>query len=332
MIQIENTALSIDQPLPTLPVEARSCVNIRLGNSEGVALFFPELYQLRLIKSGGEEKIDLGYSGSRLLERLARNPGEVVDRDELMGFAWAGRVVGQGSLNQQIYTLRQILADEKEREIIQTLPRRGYLINPKFVDIAPELTQPEVQPTVQPAVQPAVQPVVQPAVQPAAQPIAPLEPVAPALGQALVPGDEKVEDEQEGDQPTASIARTPEPPPRRRLTVLVIGAALLALGSFTIGKISTQPAVRPSSATGEQLTLTYASHTQAELAELTPLGEQLERQLRPQLTQPLHLVLALHNEAVDLICLRADGSAHTLHLDRGSLQTLAATELGQCLP
>ncbi|HEY1028109.1 MAG TPA: winged helix-turn-helix domain-containing protein [Pseudomonas sp.] len=106
---------------------------IKTGRSDCYAHFYPALYQLTLVKGGGEEKIDLGYSGSRLLERLLQKPGEVVSREELMSHAWADRVVGQGSLNQQIYTLRQVLGDEKNREIIQTLPRRGYLLNPNHL-------------------------------------------------------------------------------------------------------------------------------------------------------------------------------------------------------
>jgi DNA-binding winged helix-turn-helix (wHTH) protein len=59
----------------------------------------------------------------------------VVTREELLGYAWADRVVSQGSLNQQIYVLRQILGDEKGRQIIQTLPRRGYLFNPDYIEV-----------------------------------------------------------------------------------------------------------------------------------------------------------------------------------------------------
>lgn len=122
---------------------------IRTGRANCAARFYPALYQLMLVRNGVEEKVDLGFSGSRLLERLVRNPGEVVTREELMSHAWSDRVVGQGSLNQQIYTLRQVLGDEKNREIIQTLPRRGYLLNPNYlvpeaVTAAPE--QPASEP------------------------------------------------------------------------------------------------------------------------------------------------------------------------------------------
>jgi DNA-binding winged helix-turn-helix (wHTH) protein len=109
-----------------------SCFILKTGRPDWHACFYPGLYQLNLYKGGIEEKIDLGYSGSRLLERLLLNPGELVYREELLSHAWSGRVVSQGSLNQQVHTLRQILADDKNHEIIQTLPRRGYMFNPEF--------------------------------------------------------------------------------------------------------------------------------------------------------------------------------------------------------
>lgn len=110
-----------------------SCLVLKTGRDDCYARFYPALYQLDLQVDGKREKVDLGFSGSRLLERLLLEPGEVVSREALMSHAWSDRVVGQGSLNQQIYTLRQVLADEKKRQIIQTLPRRGYLFNPQFL-------------------------------------------------------------------------------------------------------------------------------------------------------------------------------------------------------
>lgn len=110
-----------------------ACLTLRTGRPDCVAQFYPALYQLDLDRDGQVERIDLGFSGSRVLERLLQSPGDVVARDELLTHAWSDRVVGQGSLNQQIYTLRQVLADEKQRQIIQTLPRRGYMFNPQYL-------------------------------------------------------------------------------------------------------------------------------------------------------------------------------------------------------
>lgn len=112
----------------------REVIRLRTGRGDCRLLFQTRHYQLRL--QGSEHRIELGYAGSRVLERLLRNPGEVVSRQELLEYGWTDRVVSQGSLNQQIYVLRQLLGDEKGRNIIQTLPRRGYLFNPEFIDEA----------------------------------------------------------------------------------------------------------------------------------------------------------------------------------------------------
>jgi cholera toxin transcriptional activator len=109
---------------------------IKTGRPGGHAHFDAQLYQLTLCDGEHKRRVPLGFSGSRLLERLLQQPGQMVSRDELLRHAWAERVVGQGSLNQQIYTLRQLLGDEQERRIIQTLPRRGYLFNPQALEPA----------------------------------------------------------------------------------------------------------------------------------------------------------------------------------------------------
>lgn len=136
----------LDENLAGDNLASPPCLTIKTGRADCYAHFYPSLYQLTLETNGVEEKIDLGFSGSRLLERLAQIPGDVVAREELMSHAWSDRVVGQGSLNQQIYTLRQVLGDERERTIIQTLPRRGYLLNPQHLITPPVNAQPSVKP------------------------------------------------------------------------------------------------------------------------------------------------------------------------------------------
>lgn len=105
---------------------------LKSGRDNCLVRFDRSLYQLSLCSGDNVEKVDLGFSGSRVLERLLQMPGEVVSREELLSYAWQDRVVGQGSLNQQIYTLRQVLGDA-DSQIIQTLPRRGYLFNPNYL-------------------------------------------------------------------------------------------------------------------------------------------------------------------------------------------------------
>lgn len=150
---------------------AAPCLTLKTGHPDCLVHFYPTRFQLQL--ASGEQRIDLGYSGSRLLERLLQTPGEVVTREELLQFAWADRVVGQGSLNQQVYVLRQVLGDEKERQIIQTLPRRGYLINPQYLlnAAAPPADSPQAAtPASAPSPVPALVPGGEPAPQAQSQP------------------------------------------------------------------------------------------------------------------------------------------------------------------
>ena len=128
-----------DQPQPAadnpsdMPAPIRR-IRLKTGCDQRTAIFCTTLYQLTLQGADEPERVvNLGFAGGRLLERLLQVPGDIVPREELMAYAWPERIVGQGSLNQQIYSLRQIFSDEKGREVIQTLPRRGYQFNPLFV-------------------------------------------------------------------------------------------------------------------------------------------------------------------------------------------------------
>src|SRR5690606_22878598 len=96
---------------PPQATDAFICPFLKTGRDGCSARFDRALFQL-VISDEQEKILDLGFSGSRVLEKLLQAPGEVVSREELMSYAWEGRVVGQGSLNQQIYTLRQALFDD----------------------------------------------------------------------------------------------------------------------------------------------------------------------------------------------------------------------------
>nr|WP_249735731.1 winged helix-turn-helix domain-containing protein [Pseudomonas sp. RC4D1] len=90
----------------------------------------------------------MGFSSSRILELLIDKVDSVVARDEIFAYAWPDRIVGQNSLNQAVSTLRELLSDEDNRSIIQTVPRRGYQFNSEFIVssefILPDnLTEPE---------------------------------------------------------------------------------------------------------------------------------------------------------------------------------------------
>ena len=61
----------------------------------------------------------------QVLVALARRPGEVVSRDELIQLCWAGRVVGEDAINRCIGALRR-LAQAYAALAIDTVARVGY--------------------------------------------------------------------------------------------------------------------------------------------------------------------------------------------------------------
>lgn len=78
-------------------------------------------------------KTELSFSSSRLLEMLIRRADTVVSREDILTYAWPNRVVTQSSLNQAISSIREQLGDDFEKKIIQTMPRRGYQFNSRFL-------------------------------------------------------------------------------------------------------------------------------------------------------------------------------------------------------
>lgn len=95
--------------------------------------FYPSQMVIRVIDDAGMNKIDLGYASSRLLELLISKVGMVVEREEILQYAWNGRVVSQNNLNQSIKFVREALEDEISKDVIQTVPRRGYMFNPAYL-------------------------------------------------------------------------------------------------------------------------------------------------------------------------------------------------------
>lgn len=279
----------------TTPPERQTRVTIKTGNADCLAFFYPSLYQLSLFKAGTEEKIDLGFSGSRLLERLLQTPGEVIAREELMSHAWADRVVGQGSLNQQIYTLRQILGDEKEREIIQTLPRRGYMLNPKYIEattsigIADQAAVAAASPDLNPPLQNAVV----------------------SLASMNPPANEQ--------QNTGNNLW------RSRLSLLA-GIGVLSLFGMLLVQKQT-----PATNLAGNLNLTYAPEQPGQMVQLVPLGETLGTRVKQLTDEPLQLVLGLHNDVLTLVCLHTDSGARSLHIPVDGVAQLTEADLAPCL-
>ena len=81
-------------------------------------------------------RIDLRNRSFGVLRHLAANAGRVVTKDELLGANWPGVTVTEDSLTQCISEIRRALGDAG-RDLIRTVPRRGYMV------VLPERTEAE---------------------------------------------------------------------------------------------------------------------------------------------------------------------------------------------
>lgn len=73
------------------------------------------------------EPLNLPLKQIEMLCVLTEKSGEVVTKDELMKKVWADSFVEESNLSRHIYILRKTFKDFGEaRELIQTVPRRGY--------------------------------------------------------------------------------------------------------------------------------------------------------------------------------------------------------------
>jgi DNA-binding winged helix-turn-helix (wHTH) protein len=76
----------------------------------------------------GERNIDLRPKAFDVLRHLAENAGRLVSKQELHDAVWGRVTVSDDSLVQCIRELRRKLGDAG-RELIKTVPRRGYLLD-----------------------------------------------------------------------------------------------------------------------------------------------------------------------------------------------------------
>lgn len=274
------------------------CPLLKTGREGCTARFNSALYQLVVSHGDIEETLDLGFSGSRVLERLLQVPGEVVTRDELMTHAWEGRVVGQGSLNQQIYTLRQALFDGRN-QIIQTLPRRGYLFNPQYLIV--DQARPAVGPSV--------------------------DAIADEPGQLMV------------ELPVATIQATtdlPEPAPRRRswqILALVGSAMMVLLGLATLGfrLASTSAPSFTQTVEAGPLEVLYVEESQGQLDLVINDTRHLVDTLANMSAEPARVIVNMSPGFYEIRCLQGDGRVNWLKVHKSKIQTIPSGHLRECL-
>ncbi|WP_404439287.1 transcriptional regulator [Stutzerimonas chloritidismutans] len=281
--------------------DAFVCPPLNTGRDGCTARFDRARYQLVRHQAEGEEQLDLGFSGSRVLERLLQAPGEVVSRDELMEYAWEGRVVGQGSLNQQIYTLRQALFDSRN-QIIQTLPRRGYLFNPHYliVDDAP------------PAVESAPEATVA-----APEPATTVSMQLPA--------------------PDVTLVQNPVKPVRRgrswHTAALAGSGMMLLLGVATLGfrlASTPTPSFTQTVDLGE-LKVLYVEESQHLLDSLIKETRLLVDTMSDMSAEPARLIVNMSPGFYEIRCLQGDGRVNWLKVHKSQIQTIPSDHLQGCL-
>ncbi len=75
------------------------------------------------------EEIALRPKSFAVLTYLAEHPDQLISKDILMANIWPDVIVTEGALTQCIIEIRKALND---RDIIRTVPRRGYVFNPSM--------------------------------------------------------------------------------------------------------------------------------------------------------------------------------------------------------
>jgi adenylate cyclase len=83
--------------------------------------------------SAGQVRRQLEPRLMQVLVALARRPGAVVSREELIQTCWAGRIVGDDAINRCIHGLRRLAEDMGEFSI-ETVPRVGYRLGQHNVE------------------------------------------------------------------------------------------------------------------------------------------------------------------------------------------------------
>lgn len=268
--------------------------NLKTGHPDQPAFFCPVLYKLTLFKGDATQTVDLGFSGGRLLERLIEEAGEVIDRQTLIAHAWHGRVVGPGSLNQQVHTLRKMLGDEKERQIIQTVARRGYRFNPAFV-LPPH-----------PAQDSPDTPVELPAV------------VEPPTVIELPAGTES----------STVVVPTPRPEKRRKLTLGIVTAMVL-VGNFSTTLPTKLHASRLQ--VGEN-SVVYVDSQQQPVEKLIQHTHALSRRILDLSDKPIDLAIVNKDGGYyHIYCAPQGRRSHAIRVRHDQLHTVSDSQLRHCM-
>jgi adenylate cyclase len=92
--------------------------------------------EARACLHGPEGQVALRRKSFEVLRHLIERPDRVVSKDELLEGVWPDVIVGEDSLAQCITEIRRALG-RPGRDVIKTVPRRGYMLTVTAPDLAP---------------------------------------------------------------------------------------------------------------------------------------------------------------------------------------------------
>ena len=258
-----------------------------------VAVFDPDSAMLSITTPHGDvQNSTLGRAESRLLDLLLMEPGVTKTRDEIIEYTWNDRVVASGSLNQTVFSLRNILNDSRDHEILMTVPRRGYCFNRQcVVDAQADVTTPQEETA---------------------------QPPEAFTGQLPPPG---------GDERLAPSGKTSQ---STRITKaqLIAYVVTLAVVAFSIFQFDFDaPKIEISSVDKNGLIIHAVGNDLAEAQALLELSAKQSEQLPPNLKGQVWINLYKTNYSVS--CIRPDLSTANLQLN--SAEKDLAMMIRQCL-
>ena len=85
--------------------------------------------QARLLLRDGHS-VEVGSRAFDLLHLLLRRRGDIVEKSDIVSFVWPNTIVEESNLRFQMAALRKALG--AERELIKTIPGRGYIFAAEY--------------------------------------------------------------------------------------------------------------------------------------------------------------------------------------------------------
>lgn len=258
-----------------------------------MALFDPDTALLTITSPHGEvQSSTIGRAESRLLDLLLMEPGQTKSREEIIDYTWNDRVVASGSLNQAVFSLRNLLNDSRDHEILMTVPRRGYCFNRLYV-VDAQTDLPTSVDTAEQADVPAIE--------------------------ELAPGANEV------PPVPAQGTRTSTHLSKAQLIGYVLTLGVCAYTGFNAGFDT--PKIEVSSVKQNELVIHGVGHSVAEAQELRDLSATQVQKLSANLKGEVWLNLFKSNYSIS--CIRPDLTTANLQLN--SEQKDLALMIRQCL-